>query len=79
MLGRPGDGASCRHVVLIRHGERRVGLAVERLGGKCEVVLKPVGGWLGRVRGVMGAAVLGDGRLVPILEIGALLREHLHD
>lgn len=79
LLGHPDPGAAPRHAVMIRHGERRVALTVERLAGKAEVVLKPLGPWLGRVPGVMGAAALGDGSLVPVLEIGALLRERLHD
>lgn len=79
LFGRPGCASGPRHAVMIRHGERRVALLVDRLAGKHEIVLKPLGAWLGRVPGVMGAAVLGDGRLVPILEIGALLREHFHD
>lgn len=65
-------------VIIIQFSEQRMGIIIDRLAGKQEVVLKTLGGFLGKVRGIMGAAVLGDGRLVPVLETGTLIREHLH-
>jgi two-component system chemotaxis sensor kinase CheA len=55
-------------VVVIEDGGARVGLVVDALLGKQEVVIKSLGDWLGTVRGVAGGAILGDGRIGLILD-----------
>ena len=54
-------------------GERAAGLAVDRLLGTYEVVIKPLGPPLKRVRGLAGVTVMGDGRTVLLLDIAALI------
>lgn len=45
-----------------------VGLVVERFLGQQDVFVKPLGRPLNRMRGVSGAAVLGDGKVIFILD-----------
>lgn len=47
---------------------------VENLMGSREIVVKSVGPQISTVRGVSGATILGDGRVVMILDIAAMLR-----
>jgi len=54
-------------------GERAAGLAVDRLLGTYEVVIKPLGPPLKRVRGLAGVTVMGDGRTVLLLDLAALI------
>jgi two-component system chemotaxis sensor kinase CheA len=54
-------------------GDRAAGLAVDRLLGTYEVVVKPLGPPLKRVRGLSGVTVMGDGRTVLLLDLAALL------
>jgi chemosensory pili system protein ChpA (sensor histidine kinase/response regulator) len=61
-------------VILIRAGEHSAGLVVDELLGNREIVVKPVGPQVAGVRGVAGATILGDGRIVIILDMGALVR-----
>jgi len=61
-------------VVLVRAGELSTGLVAEELIGSREIVVKPVGPQIASIRGVSGATILGDGRIVVILDIGALVR-----
>jgi chemosensory pili system protein ChpA (sensor histidine kinase/response regulator) len=61
-------------LVMVRAGERRVALHVERLVGRCEIVVKPVGPQLSTLKGISGATIMADGRVVLILEPGGLLR-----
>src|SRR6478736_934656 len=61
-------------VVLVRAGELSTGLVAEELIGSREIVVKPVGPQIASIRGVSGATLLGDGRTVVILDIGALVR-----
>ncbi|HEY6452306.1 MAG TPA: Hpt domain-containing protein [Steroidobacteraceae bacterium] len=61
-------------VVLVRAGEHSTGLVADELIGSREIVVKPVGPQISSIRGISGATVLGDGRIVVILDIGALVR-----
>jgi chemosensory pili system protein ChpA (sensor histidine kinase/response regulator) len=61
-------------VVMVRAGELSTGLVAEELIGSREIVVKPVGPQIASIRGVSGATILGDGRIVIILDIGALVR-----
>ena len=61
-------------VVLVRAGEHSTGLVAEELIGSREIVVKSVGPQIASIRGISGATILGDGRIVIILDIGALVR-----
>ncbi|TNF33401.1 MAG: hybrid sensor histidine kinase/response regulator, partial [Gammaproteobacteria bacterium] len=60
-------------VLLARVGEQRVAIHVDELLGRREIVVKPVGPQINTVRGISGATILGDGRVVLILELHALV------
>jgi len=59
-------------VLLLRSGTQRVAVQVDELQGNQEVVVKNIGAQLARVVGIAGATVLGDGRVVLILNPVAL-------
>ena len=61
-------------VVLVRAGEHSTALVADELLGNREIVVKSVGPQIASIRGVSGATILGDGRIVIILDIGALVR-----
>ena len=61
-------------VVLVRAGEHSTALVVDELLGNREIVVKSVGPQIAGIRGISGATILGDGRIVIILDIGALVR-----
>ena len=61
-------------VVLVRAGESSTALVADELVGSREIVVKSVGPQIGSIRGVAGATILGDGRVVIILDIGTLVR-----
>jgi chemosensory pili system protein ChpA (sensor histidine kinase/response regulator) len=61
-------------VVLVRAGEHSTGLVTDELVGSREIVVKSVGPQISGIRGISGATILGDGRIVIILDIGALVR-----
>jgi chemosensory pili system protein ChpA (sensor histidine kinase/response regulator) len=61
-------------VVLVRAGEHSTGLVADELVGSREIVVKTVGPQISGIRGISGATILGDGRIVIILDIGALVR-----
>ncbi len=61
-------------VVLVRAGEHSTALITDELIGSREIVVKSVGPQISAIRGISGATILGDGRIVIILDIGALVR-----
>lgn len=60
-------------VLLVKVGDQHFALHVEDLIGRREIVVKPVGMQIGAVRGIAGATILADGRVVLILEMSALV------
>jgi chemosensory pili system protein ChpA (sensor histidine kinase/response regulator) len=63
-------------VLLARSGENAVALQVDKVIGSREVVVKTLGPQFNGVGGVAGATVLGDGSVVIILDVMALVRTH---
>ena len=60
-------------VLLAQVGSSHFALHVDDLVGRREIVVKPVGHQIGMVRGIAGATILADGRVVLILEMSALV------
>jgi chemosensory pili system protein ChpA (sensor histidine kinase/response regulator) len=61
-------------VVLIRAGEHSTALVTDELIGSREIVVKSLGPQISGIRGIAGATILGDGRIVVILDMGSLVR-----
>ena len=61
-------------VVLIRAGDSSTALVADELVGSREIVVKNVGPQVAAIRGIAGATILGDGRIVIILDMGTLVR-----
>ncbi|TAM43381.1 MAG: hybrid sensor histidine kinase/response regulator, partial [Gammaproteobacteria bacterium] len=59
-------------VLLVRTGTREVALQVDGLRGTREVVIKALGPQLTELKGLAGATILGDGRVVLILDAAGL-------
>jgi chemosensory pili system protein ChpA (sensor histidine kinase/response regulator) len=63
-------------VLLVRTGAREVAMQVDGLGGTREIVIKTLGPQLAEIKGLAGATILGDGRVVLILDApGLWIRE----
>jgi two-component system chemotaxis sensor kinase CheA len=79
-LGRPveaaGDRKSKLFVLVITVGERKYGLIVDALEGEEELVIKALDDHTFHTDLVSGASILGDGRVVLILNLPAVV-EHV--
>jgi len=60
-------------VIMIRAGDERVGMHVDQLLGRREVVVKPVGAPVNTLPAISGATIMADGKVVLILDMGGLL------
>ncbi|GAA0846826.1 hypothetical protein GCM10009113_22180 [Marinobacter szutsaonensis] len=64
-------------VILVRGAEQPMALQVDSLMGSREIVVKSLGPQFSSVRGVSGATILGDGNVVVILDLPAMLRSDI--
>lgn len=66
--------SSCdpQYAILMSHGDKVFGLMVEKLIGQEEVVIKSMGNYLANTRGVSGATITGDGKVILIVDIMGL-------
>lgn len=62
------------YVVVIGIHSNAIGIVVDRILGQREIVVRPLTDPLVQVMGIAGATELGDGRVVLILDTGALLQ-----
>src|SRR5947207_6904360 len=60
-------------LLLVNSGGHRVALVVDEIKGRLDVVMKNLGPHLRHVHGVAGGTVMGNGRVVLILELSELL------
>jgi chemosensory pili system protein ChpA (sensor histidine kinase/response regulator) len=61
-------------VIMVRAGEFSAALLTDEMLASREIVVKSIGPQLASIRGVAGATILGDGSIVLILDINALVR-----
>ncbi len=61
-------------VILVKAGEYSAALLTDEMLTSREIVVKSVGPQLTSIRGISGATILGDGRIVLILDVTALVR-----
>ncbi|HVZ43471.1 MAG TPA: response regulator [Ramlibacter sp.] len=64
--------------IVVAAGSQHIAFAVDAVLGEQEVMAKPLGPLLARVRNVSGATVLGDGEAVAILHVPDLMRSAAH-
>ena len=69
--------AAAGSVVLLRSGTERAAIQVDAIVGRQEIVIKNIGPQLARVPGITGAAVLGSGETVLILNPVLLSMRHI--
>jgi two-component system chemotaxis sensor kinase CheA len=60
-------------LMIVGDGRKRTALLVDELLGQQQVVAKTLGDGLGKVEGVSGGAILGDGRVGLILDVNETL------
>ena len=70
----PPGGEGQRLVVVLRHGDRRIGLEIDRLLRRGDLFVRESHPGLAEVPGVGGVSLLNDGRIVVILDGDELYR-----
>ena len=62
-----------KFIIIVKVGERTVGLLVDSLFGQQEIVIKPLGKTLKSLKEYIGATILGNGLVTLILDVAALI------
>lgn len=62
------------HIAVVRMGDRMIGLVVDAFKEPQEVVVKSLGNYIGEVKGIAGASILGTGEVALILDISSLIK-----
>ncbi|WP_214745441.1 chemotaxis protein CheA [Exiguobacterium sp. s189] len=68
MFGIESETKSQFPVVVVRKGNKLVGVVVNELIGQQEIVMKPLGTYLEGIPAISGATILGDGRVALIVD-----------
>ncbi|MBS0212235.1 MAG: response regulator, partial [Proteobacteria bacterium] len=61
-------------LLLSRSGDVRAAICVDEVQGSREIVVKPVGPQVSSIPGIFGATIMGDGRVMMILDVVPLVR-----
>ena len=68
------DSISDKYVVVVTTGKQQMGLIVDSLLGEEEVVVKSLGPLIGEIGGISSGAILGDGRVILIIDVPDLFK-----
>ncbi|OPY29876.1 MAG: chemotaxis protein CheA [Methanocella sp. PtaU1.Bin125] len=69
----PADGGNGKYTaVIVEKAEQKVALLVDSIESQHEIFVKPLTGLLQNVRGLEGVTIMGNGRVVPILDVASL-------
>jgi two-component system chemotaxis sensor kinase CheA len=60
-------------LVVVQYQKRKCCIPVDVVEGKQEVVVKPLSGFIGNTRGVSGITILGDGGVVPVIDVNTII------
>jgi two-component system chemotaxis sensor kinase CheA len=72
-LGLESSNSSKNFIVIVKVGEKTVGLLVDSLFGQQEIVIKTLGKTLQGLKEYIGATILGNGLVTLILDVAALV------
>lgn len=75
MNGKRENNSGWQYVVEVGIAEKRYGIKVDDLIGQQEVVIKSLGSYLGKIDGIAGSTIMGDGTVVMILDIHELFNK----
>ena len=70
--GMPVEAERRRSLVVVRQGQSRIGLLVDRLHGEHQTVIKPLGGLFRHLKALAGSTILGSGEVALVLDVNGL-------
>jgi two-component system chemotaxis sensor kinase CheA len=65
--------------IIVEKENEEVGLIVDSIIDQQEIVIKPLGNVFSNSKGFIGATILGDGRVIPIIDVSMLIKGDIDD
>ena len=65
--------------IIVEKEDEEVGLIVDSIVNQQEIVIKPLGSAFSNLKGFIGVTILGDGRIIPILDVSLLIKGDIDD
>jgi len=76
---REGDLVQRENVVVVRYGEHKAGLVVDKLMGEFQTVIKPLGKLFNSEKSIGGFTILGSGEVALIVDVPRLMGQIEHE
>lgn len=73
-LTESGEQMKYLYAVVVQSGKQRIGLIVDSLVGEEDIVVKPLGAFIGDITGISSAAILGEGQVALIVDVFGLFK-----
>jgi two-component system chemotaxis sensor kinase CheA len=67
-----GSSDLCEILIVVQYQKRKCCIPVDAVEGKQEVVVKPLSSFIGTTKGISGVTILGDGDVVPVLDVNTM-------
>jgi two-component system chemotaxis sensor kinase CheA len=67
--------------VLVTYGtneDKKIGFAIHSVIGHQEILIKSLDKAFSKNKGFSGSTILGDGRVVPVLDLGDVINQRIH-
>jgi len=74
-----GDMVQRENVVVVRYGERKAGLVVDKLMGEFQTVIKPLSKLFKSEKSIGGFTILGSGEVALIVDVPGLMGQIEHE
>jgi len=70
--------STSKEIVVVYYDEKKVGLIVDRVVGKFQAVLKPLGKYFLQMDNISGATILGNGKIALVLDTNNVIEQFLN-
>jgi two-component system chemotaxis sensor kinase CheA len=67
-----GASELCEILIVVLFQKRKCCIPVDLVEGQQEVVVKPLSSFIGNTRGISGITILGDGDVIPVLDVNTM-------
>lgn len=78
-LDTEGEQGQRENVVVVRYGDHKAGLVVDKLMGEFQTVIKPLGKLFNGEKGIGGFTILGNGEVALIVDVPGLMNQIEHE
>jgi len=74
IFGVNGETPEKEVAIVVERENEKFALIADAITDQQEIVIKPLYGYLAKIKGFNGVTILGDGRVVPILDVSTLIK-----